>query len=1046
MNVWPQLVAPAIPAFAPRVAATNEHFVHFYESDDTLILALRRFVAQALDNGSTAMLIATRQHFERLEWALAGQGIDLEGVRLDGRYVTRYAEDILPELLVDDWPDPEKFAAVAEPLIASLAARGRKVCVFGEAVGLLWSEGRHEAALRLEELWNGLLRKHSFSLFCAYPTNGDQTVPLDLIHRVCCEHDSATPSALDTSLSETAFRTQDVRELRRTVRRLEAGVREHKALEGKLARREQELQEFLDSISVPMHSAGSDGRILWANEAELQLLGYAREEYVGQPIARFHVDGSVAADMQRRLLNGETVEHQLARMRCKDGAIKHVLIHASGFRDDDDFLHTRCVTLDITAQRRLEESERQRDDATREVRRTRALLAAIVESSDDAIVSKTLAGVITSWNAGAVRLFGYSPEEAIGQSITIIIPPELQAEERQILEKLRRGEHIDHFETERVAKDGRRIEISLSVSPVRDGEGQIIGASKVARDVTEQRRARRELQQLRDQLAEELAGMRRLHEIGTRLVPQQKHLETLLEEILQAALEIAGDQSGCLQLWDADACRLLTSVMHGLTPAFCAMLDRQSQAVGVSGFAQRVSALDTHAAAERAGLPVDAFVEAGIQSMLSTPLVSRGGDLIGVLTVFGNTPTHPSDRELRQLDLLGRLATDAIERTRRETRLKQEDQRKNEFIAILAHELRNPLAPIRYAVSITRHPDSKPEQRHRAEEIIGRQVDHMARLLDDLLDISRISRGVLELRKGKVELATAVAAAIETARPLLDAKRHSLAVDLPPLPILLEADAVRLAQIFSNLLTNAGKYTDPGGRIELSAAVEGGEVAVRIRDNGVGMAPAMVPKLFNMFVQAGSALERSEGGLGIGLALVRGLVALHGGSVDAQSDGPGRGSEFVVRLPLAPSQEIQVPAGPAAPQAENPALKVLIADDNRDIAETCGLLVGLLGHEVHVAYSGEQAFELAEKLRPDMLLLDIGMPDISGYDLARRIRAADWATPATLVAVTGWGQEEDKQRSFAAGFDWHLTKPIDQASLIDLFRLRNGISQATDRT
>ncbi len=1037
MNVWPQLISPLASASAPRLAAPNEHFVQFYESDDALIRSLRRLISQALADGGATIVIATRSHFEQLERALGAQGVDLEGARLDGRFVTMRAEEVLPQLLIDDWPASGLFASVVEPLVAAATATHDKVYIFGEAVGLLWEQGLHGAALRLEELWNELQRKYSFSLFCAYPMHGPRAVPVELLHRVCCEHDSTTPSSIETAAPGIPPETRDIRDQRRMVRRLEAEIRERKNVEAKLARRGHELQDFLDNASVAMHSVGADGRILWANKAELGLLGYARDEYVGQPIARFHVGGEMIATVLQRMQEGETIRNQAARMRCKDGSIRDVLIHSSGFWEKDRFLHTRCVTLDISAQRRLEDSERQRDDATREARRTRALLAAIVESSDDAIVSKTLNGIVTSWNAGAARLFGYSAEEMIGQSITLIIPPELQDEERQILEKLRRGERIEHFETERVTKDGRRIEVSLTVSPIRDAEGLIIGASKVARDVTEQRRARGELQQLRDELAEELAGMRRLHEISTRLVRQQEHLETLLEEVLQAALSIAGDELGCLQLWDADAGRLKTSVMHGLSPAFCAMLDRQSEAMGLSGFAQRISALDTEDAASQAGLPTVALAEAGVRSMLSTPLVCRNGERIGVLTVFGHTPSRPTDRELRQLDLLARLATDAIERTQAETRLKQEDQRKNEFLAILAHELRNPLAPIRYAVSIIRHPNLKPEQRYRAEEVIGRQVDHMARLLDDLLDISRITRGVLDLRKGPVELAPIIATSIETARPLLDGKQHTLTVELPPEPVRLEADTVRLAQIFSNLLTNAAKYTDPSGQIRLSAALEGSEVVVRIRDNGVGMAPAMIPKYFNMFVQAGPSLERSEGGLGIGLALVRGLTELHGGQVDAHSDGPGAGSEFVVRLPLAPAEERTAAASPQ-PAAECAALKVLIADDNRDIADTCSLLVELLGHEVHVAYSGEQAFELAEKLRPDMLLLDIGMPDISGYDLAKRIRATGWASPATLVAVTGWGQEEDKQRSFAAGFDWHLTKPIDHASLVGLFQDRGG--------
>src|SRR5215471_2556160 len=359
----------------------------------------------------------------------------------------------------------------------------------------------------------------------------------------------------------------------------------------------------------------------------------------------------------------------------------------------------------------------------------RALLAAIVDSSDDAIVSKTLEGRILSWNRGATRIFGYEPHEVIGKPITIIVPAELHAEERQILDKLRRGERIDHFDTVRVTKDGRRIAISLTVSPVRGADGTVIAASKVARDVSERKVAEQRLQQS--------------------------------EEALRLA-----------------------------------------------------------------------------------------------------------------------------------------DRRKDEFMALLAHELRNPLAPIRYALAASRKPGRTPAQLRQAGEIIERQVTHMSRLLDDLLDVSRITRGTLELKKTRTELTSIIGAAIETARPVLEAKHHNLVLDLPTQPVQLEADVVRLAQVFSNLLINAAKYTDPGGRIQLRAFQQDDAVVVSVRDNGIGISADMLPRVFNMFFQTHSALARAEGGLGVGLSLVRGLLALHGGSVEARSEGPGRGSEFTVRLPL----------------------------------------------------------------------------------------------------------------------------------------------------
>jgi two-component system, chemotaxis family, CheB/CheR fusion protein len=494
-----------------------------------------------------------------------------------------------------------------------------------------------------------------------------------------------------------------------------------------------------------------------------------------------------------------------------------------------------------------------------------ALLASIVECSDDAIVSKTLEGQIQSWNGGAARLFGYSAEEAIGQPITIIIPPELHEQERRILDSVRHGEQVNHFDTVRLTKDGRRIPISLTVSPIRDSRGTIVGASKIARDISERKR---------------------------------------LEE-----------------------------------------MSRQN-----------------------------------------------------------------------------------------EEALRDADRRKDEFLALLAHELRNPLAPIRYALAANQKCRTV-EQLKRSEEIIERQVAHMGRLLDDLLDVSRVTRDSLELKKAPTELTSVVGSAIETARPILDAKRHTLSVDLPKQALRLEADSVRLGQIFSNLLINAAKYTDPGGHIQLYAFRDGTDVVVSIRDNGIGISEEMMPRIFTMYSQAQGALGRSEGGLGIGLSLVRGLVSLHGGHIEARSDGAGKGSEFVLRLPIG------IPVGgPEDGDTSDHAnrsgggLKLLVVDDNRDAADSCTSLMELCGHHVRTAYSGQQALELAEAFRPHALLLDIGLPDIDGYQLAAKIREAPWGRHAVLIALTGWGQEQDRRRAMEAGCDYHLTKPVEPESVDSLLK------------
>jgi signal transduction histidine kinase/ActR/RegA family two-component response regulator len=417
-------------------------------------------------------------------------------------------------------------------------------------------------------------------------------------------------------------------------------------------------------------------------------------------------------------------------------------------------------------------------------------------------------------------------------------------------------------------------------------------------------------------------------------------------------------------------------------------------------------------------------------SLTVSPIKNANGTIIGASKIARDV-THSKRMEAM-------LREEIAIRERAEAALREADRRKDEFLALLAHELRNPLAPIRYALAGSKKSGITPEQRRSAEEIIDRQITHMSRLLDDLLDISRIARGTLELKKTLTELTQAVETAIETARPILDAKHHNLSIDLPPIAVRLEADSVRLAQIFSNLLINAAKYTDPGGHIQLRAAQEGHEVVVKIRDNGIGISAEMMPRLFTLFSQSNAALGRSEGGLGIGLSLVRGVVILHGGSVEAQSDGPGAGSEFIVRLPLVTgTAESTDKAETAGEAGRGSKLKILVVDDNQDAANACATLLELSGHHAKVAYTGQHGLDLAEAFRPHALLLDIGLPDFTGYELAARIRALPWGQDVILIAITGWGQEKDRRHAIEAGCDHHLTKPISPETVESLLQSLN---------
>lgn len=795
-----------------------------------------------------------------------------------------------------------------------------------------------------------------------------------------------------------------------------------------------------------------------------------------------------------------------------------------------------------------------------EIQRSLAHMAAIVESSDDAIIGKTLDGIIRSWNGGAQRLFGYTPEEAIGRSITILIPPELLDEEQRILATLRRGERIEHYETTRLTKDRRRVDISLTVSPVRDESGAIIGASKIARDITERRRAEKLLREANADLQARIAELarfnaaavdresrilalkREVNELKARLgqaaeytfdsteienrapalaysrepapaepnrltegiaplesvlITEQLHQrtsrppdhraenealaalvralaeapDTILQVLAEELLDLLDIGSAGISLLTKDGARCCCAAAAGQWAAHLGtsaprdfapsgeVLDRDAPLLfanwgrryphleAATPLAAEALLVPFHvhgnavgtiwAVAHEAGRRFDAedlrllqalaqFASAAYQAV---NMLGAAGERQAALSLLEDAV---QSRALAEKSL-ARLRESEDQLRRREEALRSADQRKDEFLALLAHELRNPLAPIRYAVAANRKGNRTAEQRKWADEIMERQVAHMSRLLDDLLDISRITRGTLELKKAATELTSVLSAAIETARPLLDAKHHSLSLDFPQEAMRLEADGVRLAQVFSNLLINAAKYTDPRGRIHLSARRDGAEIAVSVRDNGIGIAPETMPRLFTMFVQADGVRVRNEGGLGVGLALVRGIVALHGGTVRAHSEGLGRGSEFVVRLPLSENLELPQLDGIES-TAAGAGLRILVADDNRDAADTCAALLELCGYSVQTAYSGGEALELAESFRPQAALLDIGLPDLSGYTLAQCIRASGWGRNALLIAITRWGQSEDRRRAYEAGFDQHLAKPVSAEAIESALR------------
>jgi PAS domain S-box-containing protein len=629
------------------------------------------------------------------------------------------------------------------------------------------------------------------------------------------------------------------------------------------------------------------------------------------------------------------------------------------------------------------------------LQRTQGELAATLKSIGDAVIATDNDGSIRFLNPVAEQLTGWSESEAHGKPLAEVFqiiggtaePGGTSVTNQQLPE----GKAIA-FAGERTltARDGTERAIADSGAPIVDATGQVRGQVRVFRDVSAERAVERQLQ-LRDAELQVINDFARFPIV---------HLDRRHHYIFvnRAYAE-----------------------RFGLTPEQCA--GRHIREVAGELAYQNVR---PHIEAVLSGRTVEFESEIPYPAPLGTrwmrciyaPVDRREDQIVRslVATVIDITERKHAEEMLRQSQEALQLA----------------DRRKDEFLATLSHELRNPLAPIRTAAQILAAREITPQQLQWAQSVIQRQVGHMALLLDDLLDIARVTQKKLDIRTERITINSVVDNAVEAARPLIDSKNHRLSVTLPAEPVTVEGDPLRLSQVLSNLLTNAAKYTDPGGHIELLVIKHEHLLTISVKDNGIGIAPGSIDHIFEMFSQVEDVSGRSEGGLGIGLALVKGLTQLHGGTVEAQSGGLGRGSEFIVRLPwvadaTAPPvhRELEPPKTTSRP-------RVLIADDNRDAAESLAMLLSLAGHEVRVTHSGRAAVSLAQTFRPEVALLDIGMPDLSGYEVARELRREPWGSGLHLIAITGWGQPDDRRRAHEAGFNHHLTKPIDPEALAAL--------------
>lgn len=1003
------------------------------------------------------------------------------------------------------------------------------------------------------------------------------------------------------------------------------------------------LKVTLASIGDAVISTDANSRITLMNRTAEQETGWSETEALGRPLTDiFH-----AIDVSTRLPIENLVKkaiEQGASILAKNGTIlvardgkERIIEHSASRinRDDGQVVGAVLVFRDISDRYPLEQQVKERHDAE-------DFLASIIESSNDAIVSKTLQGVIQTWNQGAQRLFGYSAEEAIGSHISLIIPPERMQDEVQILNRISSGDRIDHYETVRRRNDGKLIHVSITVSPIRNKLGEIIGASKIARDISDRIGAELELQhsearyralaeasgtvvwrtttegevlfasdywnKITGQTDQEKTGWGWLNAIHqedrdrtislwreslTKQTLHENQFRVLTRDGSYRWFSVRGvpvfNSDGSVREWvgantDCHDQKMAAEELHASAQRFKTLADNivqfawMADATGwINWYNQRWYEFTGTTLDEMEGWGwtkvhhpdhVDSVV-AKFQHSLDSgepwedtfPLRGKSGEFRWflshalpirqdgqIVSWFGTntdiTEHRKIEQSLRESEQRMRLATEAtgvgiwewnvrtgqvrwdaqmfriygvpetvdgiveysvwstavvpedlslneqllqntvksLGSSKREFRIRQAntqeirhvqsvetvrmntngvaewvvgtnlditerklaedslrilaadlsemDRKKDEFLATLAHELRNPLAPIRSGLQFLQMTGISDSEAEETRIMMERQLAQLVRLVDDLMDVSRIVTGKIELQMKSVELQEVLDSAIETSRSLIEQMNHQFCVTLPGKPIPLEADLTRLAQVFLNLLNNAAKYSEPNGKISIIAEQAGNEVIISIQDTGIGISIEQLPQIFEMFTQADHSLEKSRGGLGIGLSLVRRLVEMHGGTVEAKSDGVGKGSEFVVRLPIRVDQPTPEPSPSTGEKTVAQAsLRILVVDDNRDSAITLAILLRRLGHQTFTAFDGEEAVAAAREFRPQVVLLDIGLPKLNGYEVCRWIRAQNQSEQVTIIAQTGWGQEETRRKTRDAGFDYHLVKPVDPNTL-----------------
>jgi PAS domain S-box-containing protein len=796
-----------------------------------------------------------------------------------------------------------------------------------------------------------------------------------------------------------------------------------------------DLHVLVDAMSAAVMRCSRDLRYVWASRAYAAWLGRRPDEIAGRCIVDVIGADALAAihPYIQRVLSGERVEYE---ERVPFSGIGDRWIHAVYapiYAEAPQPTGWVGVVRDVSDERQHEVRLRDSEFASR-------WLAAIVESSDDAIVSKNLEGIITSWNRGAERMFGYTAADAVGRSIRLIIPDERHVEESMLLETIRRGGSLENFETVRRRKDGSRLTISLTVSPVRDGSGAIVGASKIARDVTEQRRA-----------ASQTAF---LAEAGVVMAASLDY-ETTLKTIANLAVPAIADWCAVDVVRDGKLARLAVAHVDPAKIALAATIReryedpespnspsgivRTGRGVMIANITDQMIVAAAAGDEERVRL----VRMLGIGSYICVPLVAHGQTLGALTLVFAESGRSYTDDDFRFAQDIAYRAALAVDNAHAYDQVQRANRLKDEFLATLSHELRTPLnAILGYSRMIRSGMMTTLDKQARAIETVERNATSLTQIVEDVLDVSRIVAGKLRLDVQAVELPRVVEQAVESILPAANAKGVRVQTVLDPRATPISGDPERLQQVVWNLVSNAVKFTPRGGQVQVRVERVNSHVELIVSDTGIGITQEFLPHIFERFRQADAGSTRAHGGLGLGLAITRHLIELHGGTVHASSAGQGTGATFRVTLPVMIVHPAEFPerrvhprdarAGSGLPVPDLQGVHVLAIDDDADALAMVREILETTGAQVATVDSARSALEMLDRSTPDVLIADLGMPEMDGFELIAQVRksASTRARSVPAAALTAYARSEDRAKALRLGFQMHLAKPIDPAELM----------------